>query len=524
MQRIPSAGTAISRAAAAEIPSRMHRPGRALAVLAALPMSTRPRMQTGIIAARLRSKAARILHSIKNLFRLRQLLHRRIPYSPPQKRWRAHSHKPRLLEMASSLTPRARQLCRPAPDVRRATWHRRTMQHPRQQKQRPGASYHPAGTVQSATDGRVTQNMQQEQAVHSQSESHPRSSASVQNHGGTVLSGTAGKTAGQNPSRTLFSRPAAQESRITVPTYRGRRYRPSLHNSAALLCSRLDAQRAPNGSCAKCNAEQSCFAVCHPRKTAYRQRRNTKPSEWRSGAKCASRIRSAAQHLCAGQTWQARSSRSSGFACFSAIRYGRKSVCATQQHAANSRAKRCSRKNSQILIPHPPAIAQELVRGRSNQAARRIRQRPVQAGTQRTSIGGRYTQPVQQTTRVSTNGNAQITQQNHVSAQQSNSMAQPSSGVRMDGRSTNREHPTPTMPVSPAPPSSNRETGTPPRSTARSDAARPAEQRASQRPIPAPSGSAEKSVSQTGTQLLPFPPHLPTGRAGNRLPQLLWAA
>ena len=34
--------------------------------------------------------------------------------------------------------------------------------------------------------------------------------------------------------------------------------------------------------------------------------------------------------------------------------------------------------NSQILIPHPPAIPQELVRGRSNQVARRIRQSPVQ--------------------------------------------------------------------------------------------------------------------------------------------------
>ena len=70
----------------------------------------------------------------------------------------------------------------------------------------------------------------------------------------------------------------------------------------------------------------------------------------------------------------------------------------------------------------------------------------------------------------------------------------------MDGPSTNREHPTPTMPASPAAPSSNRETGTPPRSTARSDAARPAEQRASQRPIPAQSGSAEKPIPQTGTQ------------------------
>lgn len=128
---------------------------------------------------------------------------------------------------------------------------------------------------------------------------------------------------------------------------------------------------------------------------------------------------------------------------------------------------------------------------------------PGTAGTQRTSIGGRYTQPVQQTTRVSTNGNTQITQQNHVSAQQSGGTVQPSSGARMDGRSTNREHPTPTMPASPAAPSSNRETGTPPRSTARSDAARPAEQRASQRPIPAQSGSAEKPIPQTGTQASP---------------------
>ena len=128
---------------------------------------------------------------------------------------------------------------------------------------------------------------------------------------------------------------------------------------------------------------------------------------------------------------------------------------------------------------------------------------PGTAGTQRTSIGGRYTQPMQQTTRVSTNGNTQITQQNHVSAQQSGGTVQPSSGVRMDGRSTNREHPAPTTPVSPAAPSSNREAGTPPRSTTRPDAARPAEQRASQRPIPAQSGSAEKPIPQTGTQASP---------------------
>mgnify|MGYP007129769902 CR=1 FL=1 len=138
MQRIPSAGTAISRAAAAEIPSRMHRPDRALAALAALPMSMHPRTQTAIIIARLRSKTARILHSIKNLFRLRRLLHRRIPYNPPPKRWRAHSLKPRLLAPESSRTPRAKPPCRPAPDVHRAMWQlRRTMQRTRQQKPRP---------------------------------------------------------------------------------------------------------------------------------------------------------------------------------------------------------------------------------------------------------------------------------------------------------------------------------------------------------------------------------------------------
>lgn len=129
---------------------------------------------------------------------------------------------------------------------------------------------------------------------------------------------------------------------------------------------------------------------------------------------------------------------------------------------------------------------------------------PGTAGTQRTSIGGRYTQPVQQTTRVSTNGNTQITQQNHVSAQQSGGTVQPSSGARMDGRSTNREHPTPTTP-SPAAPTSKREAGTPPRSTTRPDAARPAEQHASQRPIPAQSGSAEKPIPQTGTHTSPVP-------------------
>ena len=60
----------------------------------------------------------------------------------------------------------------------------------------------PAGASQPVMGGAVTQNTQQEQSVHSQSESHSRSSAAVQNRGGTVLSGTAGKAAGANPLRS----------------------------------------------------------------------------------------------------------------------------------------------------------------------------------------------------------------------------------------------------------------------------------------------------------------------------------
>ena len=128
---------------------------------------------------------------------------------------------------------------------------------------------------------------------------------------------------------------------------------------------------------------------------------------------------------------------------------------------------------------------------------------PGTAGTQRTSIGGRYTQPVQQTTRVSASGNTQITQQNHVSAQQTSGSAPQSGTARADGRFTNREHPAPTTPVSSAAPSSSREAGASPRSTTRPDAAHSAEQRASQRPIPAQSGSAEKPVPQTVAPISP---------------------
>ena len=303
-------------------------------------------------------------------------------------------------------------------------------------KASPGAPYRPAGTSQPVMGGAGTQNTQQEQTVHSQSESHPRSSAAVQNHGGTVLNGTAGKTAGQNPSRTTVQPTGPAGKSYHSSNAQGQTVQAESAQQRSTFVQPPDTQRgAPNAAAPNAMPNNSVLPSATPRSPA-------QP------------VGSAAGKQPDSHSAPARDTAGTG---------------ARPQQSG-------SPQNTPV---------------------------PGTAGTQRTSIGGRYTQPVQQTTRVSTNGNTQITQQNHVSAQQSGGTVQPTSGTRMDGRSTNREHPAPTTPVSPAAPSSNREAGTPPRSTARSDAARPAEQHASQHPIPAQNGSAEKPIPQTGTQASP---------------------
>ena len=357
-------------------------------------------------------------------------------------------------------------------------------------KASPGAPYRPAGTSQPVMGGAGTQNTQQEQTVHSQSESHPRSSAAVQNHGGTVLNGTAGKTAGQNPSRTTVQPTGPAGKSYHSSNAQGQTVQAESAQQRSTFVQPPDTQRgAPNAAAPNAMPNNSVLPSATPRSPA-------QPV----GSAGKGQMQSA--HT---ETTQQRST------------FVQAPNMAGAQPAAEHPASPASPRFGMAgnpSVPHsstPPIPAQNGVAGKqpdSHSAPFRdtagTGARPQQpgspqntpapgtAGTQRTSIGGRYTQPVQQTTRVFTNGNTQITQQNHVSAQQSGGTVQPSSGARMDGRSTNREHPTPTMPASPAAPSSNRETGTPPRSTARSDAARPAEQRASQRPIPVQGGSAEK--------------------------------
>ena len=384
------------------------------------------------------------------------------------------------------------------PGTRRAPGH---VAAPTAGKTASNAPYHRADTSQPVMGGAVTQNTQQEQTVLSQSESHPRSSAAVQNHGGTVLSGAAGKAAGQNPPRSTNQPTGAAGKSYHSSSAQGQTIQTESAQQRSTVVQPPDTQRSAPNTAAP-NAVPNTPASPHGTPRSHAQP---------VGSAGKAQMQSA--HT---ETTQQRST------------FVQAPNMAGAQPAADHPASPASPRSGMAgnpSVPHsstPPIPAQNGVAGKqpdSHSAPARDtagtgaqpRQSggpqnaptPGTAGIQRTSIGGRYTQPVQQTTRVSANENTQITQQNHVSAQQSGGTAQPSSGVRMDGRSTNREHPAPTTPVSPAPPSSNRETGTPPRSTARSDAARPAGQRASQRPIPAQSGSAEKPIPQTGTQAFP---------------------
>lgn len=396
------------------------------------------------------------------------------------------------------------------PGTRRAPGHVAAPKNhaaPTAAKTSPGAPYHPAGTSQPVMGGAVTQNTQQEQAVHSQSESHPRSSASVQNHGGTVLSGTAGKTAGQKPPRSANQPTGSAGKSYHSTNAQGQTVQAESAQQRSTFVQPPDTQRgAPNAAAPNAMPNNPASTSATPRSPAQpvgsagkgqMQSAHTETTQQRSTFVQAPNV--AGAQPAAEHPASPASPRFGMAGNLSAPHSGVQSTSAPSGTAGKQPASHSADASRSAPFRDTAGTGARPQQPGSPQNT----PAPGTAGTQRTSIGGRYTQPVQQTTRVSTNGNTQITQQNHVSAQQSGGTVQPTSGTRMDGRSTNREHPTPTMPASPAAPSSNRETGTPPRSTARSDAARPAEQRASQRPIPAQSGSAEKPIPQTGTQASP---------------------
>ena len=397
------------------------------------------------------------------------------------------------------------------PGTRRAPGH---VAAPTAGKTASNAPYHHAETMQPVMGGAGTQNTQQEQTVHSQSESHPRSSTSAQNHAGAVSFGAAGKTAGQNPSRTTVQPTGPAGKSYHSSNAQGQTMQAESAQQRSTFVQPPDTQRGAPGMAAAPNAmpNNSVLPSATPRSPAQPVGSAGVPNHPNGSQIRNTQAESVQQRSTFVQTPNMASTQP-------AAEHPASPASPRSGMAGNPSVPHSSVQSTSVPSgtagKHPDSHSAEGIRSAPARDTAGNSTRPQQpgspqntpapgtAGTQRTSIGGRYTQPVQQTTRVSTNGNTQITQQNHVSAQQSGGTVQPSSGVRMDGRSTNREHSAPAAPVSPAVPSSNRETGTPPRSTARPDAARPAEQRASQRPIPAQSGSAEKPIPQTGTQASP---------------------
>ena len=390
------------------------------------------------------------------------------------------------------------------PGTRRAPGHVAAPKNnaaPSAEKTTPSAPYHRAGASQPVMGGAVTQNTQQEQAVHSQSESHPRSSASVQNHAGAVSFGAAGKTAGRNPPRTTVQPTGPAGKSYHSTNAQGQTIQPESAQHRSTFVQPPDTQRgAPNAAAPNAMPNSPASTSATPRSPAQpvgsagkgqMQSAHTETTQQRSTFVQAPNVAGAQP---AADHPASPASPRFGMAGNPSVPHSSVQSTSVPSGTAGKQPASHSAEGSHSALARDTAGT-----GTRPQQSSGPQNTPVPgtAGTQRTSIGGRYTQPVQQTTRVSTNGNTQITQQNHVSAQQSGGTVQPSSGVRMDGRSTNREHSASEMP------SSNREAGTPPHSTARPDAARPAEQRASQRPIPAQSGSAEKPIPQTGTQASP---------------------
>lgn len=200
------------------------------------------------------------------------------------------------------------------PGIRRAPGHVAAPKNhaaPTAAKTSPGAPYHRADTSQPIMGGAGTQNTQQEQSVDSQSESHPRSSASVQNHAGVVSFGAAGKRQVKIRCAVPISRPVPQESPITAATHRGRRYRPSPHSSAAPLCSRLihNAER-PEWQL----LQMQCRTILFCRLPLRAARHNLSAAQECQTIRTAARYEirkqnpfSSAVPLCKLQTWQARS-------------------------------------------------------------------------------------------------------------------------------------------------------------------------------------------------------------------------
>ncbi len=180
--------------------------------------------------------------------------------------------------------------------------------------------------------------------------------------------------------------------------------------------------------------------------------------------------------------------------------------------------------NSQILTPHPPAIPQELVRGRSNQVACRIRQSPVQqersarpsADAIPSPCSRRHAFPRMETPRS-----------------RSRTMFQPSSPAARCSRPAERAWMA-ALQIGSIPHPQRRYLRQRHLPTAKLVHLRARPRGLMQRVrqdsalrsvrFPHQAATQKSRYRRLAHKLLLFPPLLPNGRAGNRRPRLLWAA
>ena len=125
--------------------------------------------------------------------------------------------------------------------------------------------------------------------------------------------------------------------------------------------------------------QMQCQTILHLRLPLRAVRHNLSAAQEK--VRCSLRIqkrRSSAVPLCRLRTWQARSQQQNIQLLLLLRGSAWQEIC-PRRTAAHCQFphKTVWQENSQILIPHPPAIPQELVRDRSNRAARRMCQRPV---------------------------------------------------------------------------------------------------------------------------------------------------
>ena len=272
--------------------------------------------------------------------------------------------------------------------------------------------------------------------------------------------------------------------------------------------------------------QMQCQTILHLRLPLCAVRHNLSAAQEK--VRCSLRIqkrRSSAVPLCRLRTWQARSQQQIirlrlllRDPVWQEIR-----LCHTAAHRQFPH-KTVWQENNQILIPHPPAIPQELVRGRSNQVARRIRQSPVQqersahpsADAIPSPCSRRHTFPRMETPR---SRSRTMFQPSSPAARRSHPaepawMAAPQLGSILHPRRRYlRQRRLPTAKLVPL--------RARPRGLIRR-VKRSSTLCSAQFP---PQAAAQKSrYRRLAHKLLLFPQLLPNGRAGNRRPQLLWAA